>query len=70
MRVHQLKVGTRVRAKVPTIFGWKGTGTVVAGTTFDTVCVVKDGYDLEDRSGECLFCRHELAIMRDQTPPI
>lgn len=29
MKTNQLKKGDRIRLKVKTVFGWKGTGTVI-----------------------------------------
>ena len=68
-----LKKGDRVRAKVATMFGWKGTGTVAMDMTEgdDTVTVWKDGFEHESchgypMAGSALFCRHEVAKMRNQ----
>lgn len=55
-----IKFGTRVRAKVPTITGWKGTGTYIGNLT-----VLMDGRP-PNRTAH--YCPEELAVMRDQTP--
>jgi hypothetical protein len=62
-RANRLMVGDRVRAKVRTAFGWKGTGTV-AHIIGGSVTVVK-----EDGCHEALFCRHELARIRPKREP-
>jgi hypothetical protein len=51
-----LYVGDRVRAKVRTIFGWRGTGTVILAAG-NLVEVLKD--DAADET--VIFCRHQLA---------
>lgn len=55
----RFRFGTRVRAKVRTMFsGWKGTGTYMYG-----------GFLLKDGSNtRTAFADFELARMRDQTP--
>ena len=63
-----LKAGDRVRLKVRSLFGWKGTGTVTAviggGTDPDvSVEILKDG-----SSEHCTCCRHELAKIRPEVP--
>ena len=63
-----LKAGDRVRLKVRSLFGWKGTGTVSEivgdGTDPDTpVEILKDG-----SSEHCTCCRHELAKIRTEAP--
>ena len=63
-----LKAGDRVRLKVRSLFGWKGTGTVSEiigdGTDPDTdVDILKDG-----SSEHCTCCRHELAKIRTEAP--
>ena len=63
-----LKSGDRVRLKVRSLFGWKGTGTVSE--------IIGDGTDpntsvefLKDGSSElCTCCRHELAKIRPEVP--
>ena len=54
----KLKIGDRVRAKVPTIEGWKGTGTYIGNGM-----VLMDFKHLIAE-----FCDDELAKMRDQRP--
>lgn len=54
----KLKIGDRVRAKVATMDGWKGTGTYIGDEM-----VLKD---FKDTIAE--FCDYELAKMRDQIP--
>ena len=54
----KLTIGTRVRTKVRTLDGWKGTGTYIG----DGI-VLKD---FKDTIGN--FCDDELAKMRDQIP--
>jgi hypothetical protein len=54
----ELKNGDRVRAKVRTMDGWKGTGTYIG-----------DGMVLKDfKDTIANFCDCELAKMRDQIP--
>jgi hypothetical protein len=55
-------VGDRVRAKVRTIFGWKGTGAVT-DVVGDDVVVRKD--DVEETA---IFGSHELTRVRGQNP--
>ena len=64
----RLKAGDRVRLKVRSLFGWKGTGTVTEiignGADPDTfVEILKDG-----SSEHCTCCRHELAKIRTEAP--
>ena len=62
-----LKAGTRVRLKTRTVDGWKGTGTLLRDFL--------DGDDLvkfipdDDKTTTVMACRHEVAVLRDQTPP-
>jgi hypothetical protein len=56
-KMPELSPGTRVRAKVRTIMGWKGYGVVISD----------DGDILKDGGGIATFCDYELAICRDQT---
>ena len=54
----ELKIGDRVRAKIRTMDGWKGTGTYIG-----------DGMVLTDfKDTIANFCDDELAKMRDQIP--
>ena len=54
----KLKIGDRVRAKVRTMDGWKGTGTYIG-----------DGMVLMDFTHKIAeFCDAELAKMLDQIP--
>lgn len=55
-----IKFGTRVRAKVPTITGWKGTGTYIGN-----FIVLMDG---RPPNRQANYLPEELTIMRDQTP--
>lgn len=66
--MRSLKVGTRVRMKVQTASGWKGTGTVIH-STWTGVKLVKDGYPLHSDDGIADACRYDVAVLRDQTPP-
>jgi hypothetical protein len=59
-RERQLRPGMRVRLKVWTISGNRGPGTLLR---VDGGLIV----DL-DASGPAQCCRHEVAVMRDQTP--
>ena len=61
----RLKTGDRIRLKVPTMCGWKGTGTVVRDMTHDndTVDFAKDG---DDDWPPSVACRHEVALIRSQ----
>jgi len=61
-----LKKGDRIRLKVRTIFGWKGTGTVTEDQLHadDNVYFRKDG-GIGERNGAR---RHEVALMRNRTP--
>lgn len=58
----KLVYGARVRAKVATIGGWKGTGTYLGG-----LWVLPDDRPAE-RERLCTFAPEELTVMRDQTP--
>ena len=63
-----LKAGDRVRLKVRSLFGWKGTGTVSE--------IIGDGTDPDTpvetltagSSEHCTCCRHELAKIRTEAP--
>jgi hypothetical protein len=61
----QIKEGMRVRAKVRTTTGWKGTGTVVENRGGTIIKVLRDYH--YDWFGIAEFCPRELAICRDQT---
>jgi hypothetical protein len=63
----EIKEGMRVRAKVSTSDGWKGTGTVVENRGGIRVMVLRD-YQY-DWTGIAEFCPRELAICRDQKMP-
>ena len=65
MAAKKLKKGDRIRLKVRTISGWKGTGTVIEDQITDTVLFRRDGKREGDK---CSACREEVALMRDQTP--
>jgi hypothetical protein len=54
--------GTRVRLKVRTIFGWRGTATML----FCGKAIKDDGADW--RTDTVDACLHEWAVLRDQTP--
>jgi hypothetical protein len=54
----KLKIGNRVRAKMHTMSGWKGTGTYIGNGM-----VIKDFLNTIAE-----FCDDELAKMRDQIP--
>ena len=63
-----LKAGDRVRLKVRSLFGWKGTGTVseIIGDGTDpntSVEILKDG-----SSEHCTCCRHELVKIHPEVP--
>jgi hypothetical protein len=55
----ELHPGDRVRAKVRTIFGWKGTGTVIRAD-YGHITIQKD----DDNGNTAEFARHELARLR------
>jgi hypothetical protein len=62
-----LKKGDRIRLKVRTIGGWKGTATVTEDQISPDVTVWfrKDGSDPDDwMADRCCACRHEVAVMR------
>lgn len=63
-----LKKGDRIRLKVRTMAGWKGTGTVMEDqiTADGGVRFIKDGAEpgtLEYEIG-CDACRHEVEVLR------
>ena len=64
-----LKAGTRIRLKVPDLGGWKGTGTVIYVSGDDDYAIVEFRPDGTDEYGMGIACRHEVAVLRDQTPP-
>ena len=59
----RLKKGDRIRLKVRTLGGWKGTGIVVEDQAHpnDGVRFIKDGESAPTCSSAC---RHEVAKMR------
>lgn len=67
-----LKVGDRIRALVPSVFGWQGYGTVTHDQIGNAVRFRVDGYppdiigDDEDAyqwfDGGADFCRHEVEL--------
>lgn len=63
----KFQVGMRARAKVRTLGGWMGTGTVQdvrrEGGEY-VVNLIRD----DDRYSSGYFSESELAVMRDQTP--
>ena len=64
--MRKLKEGDRVRAKVRTISGWKGKGTVEWDQRYDTVTFRQDKHGRGD--GErCDMMRYQVAKLRDQT---
>ena len=64
-----LKAGTRIRLKVPDLFGWKGTGTVIYDVIGDEDDAIVE-FRPDDKNLEMgIACRHEVAVLRDQTPP-
>jgi hypothetical protein len=64
-----IAAGTRVRMKVRTFVGWKGTGTVTE-VYGDSVRLVKDGYPLADSWGGMVDAmRHEVSVLKDQSHP-
>lgn len=64
----KLKKGDRIRLKVRTVFGFKGTATVMEDQVGDepdaTIRFKKDGSTEE----HCYACRHEVAKIRKPTP--
>ena len=62
-----LKKGDRIRLKVRTIGGWKGTGTVTEDQAYgsDTIWFRKDG----GRADNCAAGRHEVALIRTRGEP-
>jgi hypothetical protein len=64
----KLKKGDRIRLKVRTISGWKGTGTVSEDQIDDTIFFHKDGEDINSWiGGRNCACRHEAAKLREST---
>ena len=66
-----LTIGTRIRLKVRTLGGWKGTATVTEDQLFpdDGVWFRPDGEDPDNwLTGRCVACRHEVSILRNQLP--
>lgn len=62
-----LKKGDRIRLKVRTFGGWKGTATVTTDqvSADDVVWFRKDGSDPDSYlAGRCCACRHEVALVR------
>jgi hypothetical protein len=54
----KISIGDRVRAKVPTLGGWQGTGTVVAvDDNIDVVAIRASSPPWRDRM---LFCIEEV----------
>jgi hypothetical protein len=64
----KVEVGMRVRMKVSTGSGWKGTGTIVCANGNDVI-VAKDGYALDDWLGWADVLPDDVAVVRDQTQP-
>jgi hypothetical protein len=65
-----LKSGDRIKLKVATIGGWKGTATVTENQLSfdDTVHFRPDGSAPDDWiSGRCVACRHEVSLLRNQS---
>lgn len=64
----QLKVGDKIRIKVPTLSGWKGKATVVAFYPNKHGGIVEfliDGDKLDEYGRSNWFvCRHEIVVMR------
>ena len=61
-----LKVGDRIRLKVPLMSGWKGCGTVREDQLHEShgVEFVKDGHEPGNWDGHGSACRHEVAVLR------
>jgi len=59
--------GTRVRLRVATLDGWKGTGTVIEHCG-EHVTMVKDGRPLTDWFGRVDCCDYEVAVLKKQGP--
>jgi len=71
-RAKVLRIGDRIRLKVPTLSGWTGTATVTEDMhgPENSVWFCKDGDDIGDPSARsCTACRHEVAVLRDQALP-
>ena len=79
MARRRLKTGDRIRLKVRTLGGWKGTGTVVCDMAHedDVVLFAKDGQERRDWL-PCVAARHEVSLLRghslampptDRVPP-
>jgi hypothetical protein len=67
----QLERGMRVRLKVRTITGWKGTATIIdpnIGEAIKDGFVVKGSERWDNWGGLVEAARHEWAVLRDQTP--
>lgn len=62
----QLQKGDRIRLKVGTIGGWKGTATVLEHSVCDdTVEFLKDGYTPDEYGRSyCYAFRHEVSKIR------
>ena len=61
--ISQFPIGTRVRLKTRTIFGWQGCATLL-----EFGRPIRDG-TRGDRYGDSVdACDHEWAVLRDQTP--
>ena len=56
-----IPTGTRVRLKARTVFGWKGTATMLSFGD-----AIKDGSD-DPLFGGVLATKDQWAVMRDQT---
>ena len=67
MSRRRLKTGDRIRLKVPTLCGWKGTGTVVVDMATDESAVrfTKDGQQPRHWL-PCVAARHEVALLRQR----
>ncbi|WP_373510379.1 hypothetical protein [Thiocapsa sp.] len=66
-----LKTGDRIRLKVPTMSGWRGLATVTEDMLHPDhpVIFLKDSGDpRRDLDRCCCARRHEVALLRDQTP--
>ena len=57
-------VGARVRMKVRTMSGWKGTGTITQ-VHGNSVTLIKDGYGLDEFGGKADALRDQVQVLRE-----
>lgn len=65
MRRRLLKAGDRIRLKVRTITGWRGTGTVIVDMVHpDGAVRFRRDETPADQWEHCVAGRHEVALLR------